>query len=218
MSWYVTATLLSYSILPATIIALIKYRQCRETYLPLLFLLVGSTLNEIMSTLIIRQGMNNSINCNIYILAECWILLWLFMKWEPELKKKRIYPITATILSLIWVADHLLLNRIDQFNAIYRIAYSFSIVFISVNHLGYVLINEKKIVYNTRFILCIAFFIQYCYKTFIEILVASDPGFSREFYQYFFMIWLIVNTLTNISYVFAVLWIPRKERYYITYC
>jgi hypothetical protein len=217
MNSYLVSTILSYTIAPATVLAVYFFRQRRFTYLPFLLLLVGATLNEVVSTVVIYQKMSNAVNSNIYVLAECLLLIWLFAQWEPDLSKGRRYYCTAVLFTCIWIGDNIVFNSIYTFNPFFRIAYSVLIVIMSSDHLSYLLTNNCFSPWNSRSMLCIMFLVKYCYKVFTQLFVAFDPGYSNAFYEVFFFVWIIINTLSNIVFLMVVLWMSRKERYYIFY-
>jgi len=212
---YLLTTILSYTIFPATIIAIIKRRRCRLTYLPFFIYLLVASASEIISTVIIRSGHSNAISSNIYTLVESLLLIWMFQKWSAG-KRNGIYIFLAVLITMVWVLDSFIIGRIDRFNSIHRAAYAFIIVLLCGDQLAYIMFYSYAF-RSPRFIISIAFMIKYTYKTFSETLMAIEPGFSLEFYQGFMFIWVIINAATNLTYIPAILWIPRKERYYITY-
>lgn len=167
--------------------------------------------------MVIYNGYSNSVNNNIYILAESILLIWLFKKWKPDKMQDKSYILLCVVMCIIWIADNVLIHDITSFTGYYRVYYSIVVVFLAGDQLGYLLMNENRIVGNTKLILCITFIINYCYNCFIELMVIMEPGFSDDFYEGFFLIRIVVNTITNICFTIAVAWIPKKEKYYITY-
>jgi hypothetical protein len=218
MDAHLLATLLSYSVLPAAAISVLKMRQAGRTYLPFFICLFLALLNEIISTILILQHSGNGINANVYVFVEFLLLLWLFYNWNPSHRKKWLYTYLTLALGLIWFTETYLLNNLSHFSVIFRAVYSFVMVLLSGDQLSFILLNESNIFSNPRFILCVSFLIQYSYKAFFETFFVLNPRFSNEFYREFFLIWSIVNAAANLIYIPAVLWIPRKERYYITSC
>jgi hypothetical protein len=218
MDAHLLATLLSYSVLPAAAISVFKMRQAGRTYLPFFICLFLALVNEVVSTILIRQHSGNSINGNIYVFVEFLLFLWLFYNWNPSRQKKWLYTYLALVLGLIWLAETYLLNNLSDFSVIFRAVYSFVMVLLSGDQLSFIIINESNIFSNSRFILCVSFLVQYSYKAFFEIFFVLDLRFSVDFYKEFFLIWSVVNAAANLIYIPAVLWIPRKERYYITSC
>ena len=216
MNLYLLITILSYTIAPAAIIAIKKQRQCRATYLPFFIYLLAATANEIISTIIIERGYSNSINSNIYTLIESLLLIWMFQRWSAG-KKRGIYVFLIILIITVWILDSFIVGSIKQFNCIHRAAYAFMVVMLCGDQLTYIMFNDSHVLRNPRFIICVAFLIKYTYKTFSETLMAFDPGFSNNFYQGFMFIWVLINAATNLTYILAVIWIPRKERFYITY-
>ncbi len=217
MNWYVITTVLSYTIFPATFIAVWNYWQRRFTYLPFLLLLVTASLNEVVSTLVIFQGQSNAVNNNVYVLAECLLVIWLFAEWEPNKRKTGWYKIATIVLVLIWIADNIIFHSIASFNQVFKISFAVVAVIMSCDQLSYLLTNHSSLRGNSRLILCIVFFVTYSFKTFTEMFVAFNPDYSNSFYEAFFFIWITINTLSNVSFLIAAIWMSKRERYYISY-
>jgi len=213
---YLITTILSYTICIPTLIAIIKHRQCRETCLPFFIYLVVATISEITSTLIIQAGYSNSVNANIYTLIESLIMVWLFANWRTG-KSKLTYYLLCVVFTSVWILDSFVFGSPDEFNSIHRAVYAFMIVILCSDQLTFLMMNEGNVFYNPRFIICIALVVKYTYKTFSEVFVAFKPGFSYEFYEGFYLVWSVVNAITNLCFIPAVLWITRKQRYYITF-
>ena len=216
MNANVLATLLSFSVAPAAVIAIYKFRQCSANYLPFLICVILALLNEIVSTFLNYWHIGNSLNANIYVLLEYWLLLWLFYRWHKN-KNPWMYLVFGAGLAIEWCIETYWLNGLSQFSVIFRALYAFIMVLLSSGQLSYLLVNQQDIHTRPRLILCLAFLMQFSYKTFFELFFAFNIAFSTPFYRKFLLIWGIVNAISNIIYIPALLCIPQKKRYYITF-
>lgn len=213
---YILITILSYSILPATLVATYKIRQCSKVYLPFIIYLLAATINEVISTFSIYYHYSNSINSNIYVLVEPMLLLWLFYNWQTRDPQRPLYFTLAAVILLVWALDTFIIQQPGQFNTIYRATYAFIIAMLAINQLCYQVIFYNGSLRNTRFILAVAFIVKFTYKVFHEMFLALNYNLSNEFFMKFFMIWIYINAITNLIYILAALWIPRKGKHYIT--
>lgn len=207
---------LNYSIILAVIIAIIRFKSVLKTFYPFIFFIWLGSANETVSLLLIHKYKSNAINSNIYVLAEYLLLLWQFYKWNVNYAQNCVF--SAGIGILVWIADNLLVNAIDSNNSIFRIFYSFIIVFFSIDMLNRVIVNEKNSSSkNAVFLVCIGLLIYYGFKALLEVFNAFNLGFSDMFYKNIWITLSVVNFIANIIYAIAILCIPRKQEFSLLY-
>ncbi len=212
MTYFTLYVLLNYSIILSVVIGIIRFKSLLRTFYPFMFFICLGLANESLSLFLINTVKSNSVNSNIYVLLEYSLLLRQFYNWNINYSKKCI--LAGTFGIIIWISDNLLINSINDNNSIFRIFYSFVIVFFSIDMLNRVIVNEKKrISKNAVFLICTGFLMYYGFKAFLEVFNAFNLQFSNTFYTKVWMTLSIVNFIANIIYAIAIICIPRKQEF-----
>jgi len=202
----------AFSIVPPAIAAAIRLRSLSGRYFPLLVLLWAGLINEVISYALIINHSSNLVNSNIYTLIEFGLLLWLFYRLTN--RRTNRFFIAGTAGLIVWVTDNFFMHPISQDNMLFRMVSSFFIVFVSMDKISQVLFSGLKEVYKkTDLLLCFSFFVYYTYKTFIATFSVFPMGLPDEFYKRFWLILSLVNIATNITYLIAIVWIPKRQEY-----
>ena len=216
MNGYFINILLNHSILIPAIIGGIRFRSIAHAYYPFIFLMWLGLLNETLSLILIYTIRSNAVNSNIYVLIEYLVVLVQFYTWNNSFIKR--YYFFAGLGLIVWIADNFLIHAINDNNSIFRIFYSFIIVFFSIDQINKLIINERKsLIKNAVFLICSTFFIYYSCKAFVEVFNAFDLGLSNGFNRHVFMVLYFANVLSNIVYAIAILCIPTKQEFTMPY-
>jgi hypothetical protein len=212
------AEVLSYSILPAALIGLFRFKTALHTYRPFIFFTWLALGNEIVSFFVVKRFHSNVVNSNIYVLAEFIILLLQFRQWGVERRRNTKFIVLLILLVSVWVADNLILHPITQFNSFYRVCYSFVLVFMSVDEMNHLLVKARKNIWqNARFLICISILFYYTYKAIFEIFFVINLQTSDYFQNNLFTILIFVNLFANLIYALASLWIPTRQTFTLPY-
>lgn len=215
---YALIGILSYSILPAACICLLRYTVIVKIYRPFIWLVCLSLLNEVLSSVLIHYYKSNAFNNNCFILIEWWLYIAQFIQWHPKRKERIFYIITGCILTIVWLYDNLWYGSIWRFNSWFRICYSFALVFMAINQMNALIVAERKNILNdARFLICTGIIIYFCYKAIVEIWYLLHLYTSKEFETVLFIIPVIVNVLSNSIYTIASLCLPRKQKFSLPY-
>ncbi len=203
---------LTYSILIPFTIGLVRYKVVDKAYLPFIFLTWVGVGNEIFSTLLIKNGISNAINSNIYVLTEFFFLLWLFKSWKVFGRHSGFFAVLVVAGVFVWIFECLILFSLRTFCSYFRIFYSFIIVMLSISKINMLLVERDSFV-NTKgiFFLLTGFIIYFSYKALVEIFWVYGLNASRVFRLEVYRIMNYVNFSVNIIYAIALLWIPRKQ-------
>lgn len=216
MQNFVIDILLNYSVTIAALIAVFRLKPIFQSYYPFILFIWLGLINETLSLLLIYKFRTNTANSNIYVLLEYCLILLQFHKWQG-IKRGRLY-LMISIGFIAWVTDNLIINSIVDNNSIFRIYYSFIIVFLSIDQISKIIITERGgLLKNTKFLICIAFLTYYGCKAFIEVFNAFHLGFSDMFNRNIFMILYFANLFSNIVYAIAILCIPTKQEFSLQY-
>ena len=204
--------LFSYSILPAAVISIIRYRTTPESYRPFLYLMILGLANEIAGSFIIYAGKSNSLTNNMYVLFEYLLLIMLFRNWSKHTAKKRWISILGYSLTSLWFFENIVQGKLNAFNSLFRIATSFAVLFLSIDRINASSILERKrLSRNATFIICSGFILYFSYKAFIEILFLLHISAGKLFNYYLFSAMVLINVLSNIIYAIGCLCLPRKQ-------
>lgn len=208
--------LLSLLVILPLLAGIVKYKKIDRPYHPFIALLAIALLSEIMSRVSIKLFDSNTVVIGIYSIVECLLLLLLFHRWRPYSTTKTIVGVLAIVLVSVWLIENIVLWRIvSAFSPVFRICYSFVIVMLSVNEINYLITHQNRnLLRNARFILCIGFLIYFLYQILLEgayyISTTKNPP---EITNNIFSLQVYVNAFCNLVYLLGVLLIPQKSFY-----
>lgn len=202
----------------AAVLGAIRYKSILKSYRPFLFFIWLTILGDFVNDMCIKFLHSSQVSSNIYTLLEFSLIVWIFASWNKIYGNKRMYVILLSGGIAIWILDNLILYSLHNQNSIFRIAYSLILVYLSINQINQLLFTaQKKIIYNSQFIICVTFLLYFTYKATFEIFFLVQAGWSNDFYIKLFSIFVFVNLLSNILYALAVICIPKKQRFILPY-
>lgn len=204
----------SFSIGIAVVIGLVRFRNLSKAYQPFLIICIVALLNEGLSIWMVRQFNTNAVNANIYVWIECMLFLRLFHSWGFFRNRRWHLPALVIILTTIWIFDNLVWNRISQFNSLFRICYSFCLIFLSIEQINVLLVSIGfPLIRQPKFLICTGIIIFYSYKAIMEVFYLLKLQLNEQFYDNVFLILSLVNLFVNLVYALALLWVPKKQTY-----
>lgn len=205
----------SYSIAAAVTIALARIRKIHRSYRPFVCILFAALLAEVASFLLIHLfRMGNALACNMLGLAEGLLWLWQFRIWDKRHNPNILYRLLVAVISTVWVFENIILARIDTFSSTYSILYSFILVFLSINQLNRLIIEETgNLFFDSKFLICSGTILFYTYRIFIESFYLFEMEQCDVFLSNVFIILAIVNLLVNLLFALATLWIPSRQKF-----
>jgi hypothetical protein len=211
---YHVAVILGYSILIPAIIGLIRFSKINTAYQPFILFCVLDVLNHTLSVVLINVYHANTINSNIFILIEAILFVVLFRNWGVFKRRSLIFYITIAVVALFWIIDNLVWHQLNTVNSLFRIFYSFILIFLSIEQMNVLISSAKKnLLYNSCFLICCGIVIFYSYKATIEVFFLIKLKASISFYSSIFIILVFVNLFVNLIFAWAVLWIPKKPKF-----
>jgi hypothetical protein len=215
MSNFTFNVILTVSVIIPSLIGLFRYKEVIKSYHPILILFLVALVNETLSIYLSTKIYSTSYNNNIYIFIELMLFLWQFYRWGFPRKRRTTHILIISIFSaLVWILDNLVLNSIADINPLFRVYYSFVLIYLSIDQINSLIVNERgKLFQNSRFLFCAGILLFYSYKSLIESFYLFHIGFSNQFYHYLFLILAFVNVFVNFLYGVAVLCIPTREKF-----
>ncbi|MDB5229620.1 MAG: hypothetical protein JWN76_425 [Chitinophagaceae bacterium] len=211
---YYTAVIVGYTNLIAAFIGLKRFRVIHYAYRPFLYLVWAGVLFDSLSYISNANSGSNTVVMNVYTLVESLFVIWLFKTWDVTHARKKFYRHLAVVTLILWCTDNLLLYNINHFNALFRICYSFIIIYLALHEInGLLLENRIREWQNARLLVCCAFLLYFTYKALFELFYLDDHILDDRHKIYLFYIMICINALTNLIYAAAMLCIPKKQKF-----
>jgi len=209
---YLAIFFLNHSIVIAALIGVLRFRHIPTAFRPFTWLIWIGTCNETLSLLMIRYTNGNTVNSNVFVLAEYLLIMFQFHTWHG--RGSRRYYLFAALGLAIWITDNLIINSIAENNSFFRVCASFIILFFSTDYINKMMVYEPRQLWkNTAFIICMAFAFYFGLKAFIESFNVFRFGLPHEFLRELWIILYFVNFIANLLYAVAILCIPSRQEF-----
>ena len=210
---YSLTVIFKFSIIIALVIGLIRYGKISRTYHPFIFIIIAAFLGEIIGTATTWLFKSNALSSNIYTLAECFLWLWQFKRWNGGFKKQWMESTMIAGLICFWIVESFL-NHMEDFNSSFVVLYSFILVFLAINQVNQLIVQEKtNLLKNAKFLICAGVIIFYTYSVLVNSFYVLQIKKSDSFLSNIYYILIYVNLFVNLLYAYATLWIPSRERF-----
>ncbi|HWR32139.1 MAG TPA: hypothetical protein VN451_01330, partial [Chitinophagaceae bacterium] len=133
---YYVAVGLGYSIVIAAAIGLMRYKSILPAYRPFIYIILLGFLDHNLSVILNETIRNNAVNSNIYVLLESLLYIWFFKNLGGFFKKMTVFYFLFIFLIIVWGYDNLIRNNLSTTNSLFRIVYSFVLIFLSIEQLN----------------------------------------------------------------------------------
>jgi hypothetical protein len=136
--------------------------------------------------------------------------VWGFLK-----SKDKAFYLFAGLFAIMWIIEEILFGQITSNSRIFVISYSFAVTLLGINQINYIIIHEdRRLLRNGRFILCIGFIIFYIYQILYEGALYVNPYLDDNFEASNLIILFFgnLNFFVNILYAVAVFLIPEESK------
>jgi hypothetical protein len=209
--------ILTLTVLLPAIAGLIRIRQISPVYLPFLLVIWVGLINEIFSLIIISMGYYNIYNYNLHVLLETFLILWQFKNLKL-FESKNAYRIIGLSLLVVYLADNLFFFGFHYFNSYFFIFRSVVIAFMSIHMINKLLITEREnLLKHPVFLFCAAFVLFFTVSIITEVFWVYGKFLSKNFRLGMQFIFDWSNGTCNIVYLFAILWMPRRQAFTLPY-
>lgn len=211
----------SLSILLPTVSLLIELKHIVRKYHPIIYWILLKCIAEVVvsagklaypdlgiSNMQFRNFLYVWYNC--FVLLELIFLFWMFYEFKNrQLLVKKIYGVLLTLCLLVFIGEAISIGGLNNLLSWYRILVSFIFVFIAVDHINYLLVNERRVLWKSaEFLVCFGLVLYFCYKLLVEIFTEyADDNMKSRIY----LVQLFILIIFNIILLFAVLCLPRKQ-------
>lgn len=205
------AFLFSLSILAPAITGVIRYRHIPVSYHPIIYLLLLGLANELVCYHFFYNS-SNALPTNIYFLCEFLLFAWQFHNWKNILRVRWLYLLLITVMTLLWVAENIVLGKLTVFSPVFQVVYSLVLILLAINQLSWLVVNDRgRIIFNPLFIISIAVIIFFSYKVLTEIFYHYAASGSIK--NNIFVIESYLNVGYNIMLTIAIICIPPKRNF-----
>ena len=214
MTLYDIAAILGYSIGIAAVVGLVSWKRTDPAYHPFIIVTTLAFINHITSLQMVRWFGANTVNANIFVFVESIIYVWQFQRWKLLKRSAMLFPMIMLGLAIIWVLDNLIVHRLTTLNSFFRIISSFLLVLLSIEQLNKLIwFSRKNLFVNSCFLICCGLLIYFSYKATIEVFFFIELKASIAFYTSIFAILIYLNFFVNLIFIWATVWIPRKQKF-----
>ncbi len=101
-----------------------------------------------------------------------------------------------------------------MFSSFFSIVSSFVLIFLAINQVNQLIIQEKRnLLKNSKFLICAGVLIFFTYKIMVESFYVMKLDQSTIFLSGIFNILVFVNLFVNLLFALATLWIPTRQRF-----
>ena len=211
----VASFLLSQVILLPLVTGLVRYERLRKAYQPFLLLLMIGFVTEVFSFVLIKfYRTSNAPVHNLYVLAECILVLQQFRRWGFFKKKEKQLWLLTILALLFWVGENLILGKlVADFSPYFTLLYSFLMVMVCVRVINYFIIHENNNIFrNAVFLITLGLIIYFIYQMLYEwsfkMAVLRETDASQDVIISSFG---YVNVLVNLIYTVALLRVPSQK-------
>ena len=209
---YWISVYMSFTVCIAALIAAFRFSKIEQTYLPFILCIWIAGLNEIISFIVAQNGYSNIANNNIYILLEGMLILWQFKKWQ--MLEQPVFIVIAALLSGTWLYEIHSWQTLQSLHYYYRLFYAAVVVVCSISFINRIIISHiNKMVTNPGFIICTGYILYFTLKMVCDAWWLYNPESSTEFLTAVFFSMTGSNFITNLLFILAIIWIPRKPDY-----
>ncbi len=160
-------------------------------------------------------GIHSPMIVNLFVLIDALVFYVLLSKWQPQSLYSKRYIIIPILIST-WIGTTIFLD-IHERNAIFKILYSFLLVIGSINVINQLLFENKSLYKEFRFIICISLLFFYTFNIIVEAFCLIGMKFSVSFTLNLYFVKVAFNILGNLLIAFAILCIPRKPRFILSF-
>jgi hypothetical protein len=212
LNWKIITILISLISIIPTLTGILKFKRINKVHKPFIYLISIYSITEILGSIFIltNQGVLNTIMMNFFVLLDFTFLYILLKRWTKE--KINNYDYLIIIIGiLIWLLDNFIINTIIKTNSLFRISYSLTICFFSINLLNNQMMRiNSKFLNNPLFFASVSFIICYSYKAIYETIYFLNIDILKQISYYAFSFLLIINILTYILFTKSILCMEKK--------
>ena len=217
MDFYVAASLSLFIVVPA-IVAAVRLPDISSDFDPFLIFIWLNAFNVGFGTIIEPLGYYNIVHYNIWFLADAFILLWLFRKWNL-FESKKVYRSIVIMLGICWLVETIFFSKLTtDYNSYFRILYSFIVILRSISLINSLLlkanINPLK---NPIFLICCTFILLNTITVIGEAFFAYNLILGNEFRMYMEDLIIFINVLCSLFFALIILWMPKKQAFTLQY-
>jgi hypothetical protein len=184
-----------------------------------LFVLVTwlGCINELLSVSLILLRGTNATSFNYYVLAESFLYLLLFRKWNI-IESKTVFTFLLSSVLATWLTDNLYLQNLGNFYGIFNVYVALIIMFFSVKCIArQVTCTNRDILTDARFLVATGLLLNCCVNAITGSFFIIDLHISAELSRRILFIPSLVNVVSNLLYLSAIICFNRNRKFTLEY-
>ncbi len=198
------------------IVGWIRYKRIQPAFYPFICWLTLGLINEITSICIIYRYGNNAVSYNIFAMLSPVLITYQLNRWKQKILGISFFYAVATFSVLLFLTEWLLRGSFSAFCSYAVIISSTVIVLINICFILRWLPGAIDYLYRDAIsLICFGFIILYTYTITTECFLIFVQENQSPFFYYIPTIFLVINLLVNLLFLFAILWIPLKIQYFL---
>lgn len=210
---YALIVIMGFSILLPALTGILRIKKSDTMYLPFLLCIWAGLINEVINLAFINiLHVSNSVNTDIYCLAEALLYTWLFRNFNL-FKNRKAYILLLAFFCIAWITENIIISNMAAFNSYFTIIYSLAIVFMSITILNRLIVTQVSLVTNPVFLICTGLVIYFSISALTEIFWLYGLNYSGSFRLNIYRIMAYINLTVNLIFTLAFLWMHRKQEF-----
>ena len=217
MNFWIFVGLSAAVVLPA-IGSLFRCRQVEGGYVPFFLLLWAGTLNEALKLFLLLNQRGHAVTSNVFSLVQVLLLVWQFRNWDLFGGRRALFmPVQAAVV-LAWLASTLFSPQPKGFNTLFHFFSSLLLTLMALSVLSRQIIrNRGPLLKDSVFLVSGSVALFFAYASLAEALWLAGLHRRALFQLWVAILFSCVNFFTNLVFLLAVLWIPKKRPYLLRY-
>jgi hypothetical protein len=217
--YYICFTLTVIGLSIASITGLVSFKKIDKRYQPFIYYIFYRFCRELFEHYLAVSIRNNIIVYNVNVIIETLIFLYQFWIWDIFSRRKNLYLGLIFILLGVWMIEMYRNNNFTtypnlNFLSVSSALYSFFIVIFGIQTISTVIFKiNKSLFQNAQFLIVIGLTISYLFNALTFIFNNYNLNFSNNFYSSIQQIGMIIITMTNFLYAYAITRIPKNPSF-----
>ena len=213
-SLFIFATCCALTDLIPFVWGLIKFNNLNKIYYSFILYLGVGCITDISARILLMYHLNDTVHqlTNYYLLFESMIFIYFFYRWKIITKYSYLVFLLFLFLSS-WIVINFNLKSLKDLNTLYTIIYSTITVLLATSLFQRTYHKNWKISFKEPFfIISFALILNYSYRAVFESLFVFQMELSNSFYAAAFLIFIILNVVSNCLFTFAIHCMSQKIR------
>ena len=217
MTYLLTLTITLTGVVPAMVAAL-RFPKISSEFDLFIASIWLYGFNAGIGTMVEPFGFNNIFHYNIWFLADAYILLWVFKKWNL-FQSRKIFNSIAVLLGICWLTETIFFSKLTgDYNSYFRVIYCFAVILMSIGMINIVLLKARgNPLKSSVFLICCTFILLDTITVIGEAFFAYNLVLGNQFRIYMDDLIILINALCSLMFALIILWMPKRQAFTLQY-